>query len=121
LNDDIGTIAKATFEVHTEVFLNASRHADIDYMRGVSANVMTGQPGYYGTNSFNIVLDLKEMKKLSDAVVSVKDKNTEIDELFGTFEESSDYCSKKNITIKNNISNIKQNNIGICDDGYNVF
>ena len=121
LNDDIGTIAKATFEVHTEVFLNASRHADIDYMRGVSANVMTGQPGYYGTNSFNIVLDLKEMKKLSDAVVHVKDKNTEIDELFGTFEEPSDYCSKKNITIKNNISNITQNSIGLCDDGYNVF
>jgi DNA-directed RNA polymerase II subunit RPB1 len=45
LNDDIGPISKSTFEVHTEVLLNASRHADFDHMRGVSANIMMGQTG----------------------------------------------------------------------------
>ena len=32
LSDDIGPIAKATFEVHTEVLLDAARHADFDHM-----------------------------------------------------------------------------------------
>ena len=34
-NDNIGPIAKATFEVHTEILLQAARHADFDEMRGV--------------------------------------------------------------------------------------
>ena len=33
LNDDIGPISKSTFEVHTEVLLNASRHGEFDDMR----------------------------------------------------------------------------------------
>ena len=49
LNDDIGPIAKATFEVHTEVLLTASRHAQFDHMRGVSSSVLCGQYGNYGT------------------------------------------------------------------------
>ena len=36
LNDNIGPIAKATFEVHTEVLLESARHANFDNMRGVS-------------------------------------------------------------------------------------
>ena len=62
LNDNIGTIAKATFEVHTETFLNAGRHGLVDNMRGVSANIMCGQTGFYGTNAFQIVLDIDKVK-----------------------------------------------------------
>jgi DNA-directed RNA polymerase beta' subunit len=118
LNDDIGPIAKATFEVHTEVFLNAARHADFDSMRGVSANVMCGQYGYYGTNSFNLLMDMKEMVKLQDVTVDVKDTNEEIEKQFGFGEESSSGCSSNDIMIRNNISAIQKENIGICTDNY---
>ena len=120
LNDDIGPIAKGTFEVHTEVFLNAARHADFDHMRGVSANVMMGQVGYYGTNAFNLVLDMKETEKLADAALVINDTNTEINKLFKISEETSDICSKSNIVIQNNIANIKQGETKICDDDYNM-
>lgn len=120
LNDDIGPIAKGTFEVHTEVFLNAARHADFDHMRGVSANVMMGQVGYYGTNAFNLVLDMKETEKLTDAQLDVTDTNTEIQKMFKISEETSDICSKSNIVIQNNIANIKQGETKICDDDYNM-
>jgi len=120
LNDDIGPIAKATFEVHTEVLLNAARHADIDHMRGVSANVMCGQYGYYGTNAFNLVLDMKEMVKLKEYTLDLKDTNTEIENLFGYAENMDDVCSKNNITIRNNISGLQSENIGICDDNYDI-
>jgi len=120
LNDDIGPIAKGTFEVHTEVFLNAARHADFDHMRGVSANVMMGQVGYYGTNAFNLVLDMKETEKLADAQLDVTDANTEIEKMFKITEDKSDVCSKSNIVIQNNIANIKQGETKICDDDYNM-
>ena len=55
--DNIGPIAKASFEETTEMFLQAARHGELDNMRGVSANVMCGQEGYYGTSSFQVHVD----------------------------------------------------------------
>jgi len=66
LNDDIGPIAKATFEVQTDEFLKAARHGELDTMRGVSANVMCGQTGYYGTHAFNVLVDMPKFRSLPD-------------------------------------------------------
>ena len=79
LNDDIGPISKSTFEVHTEVLLDASRHADFDHMRGVSANVMMGQTGTYGTGSFNLVMDIDAMKNMDAVDVRDQDMEKEIE------------------------------------------
>ena len=57
-NDNIGTIAKASFEETPEMFLRAAKHAELDIMTGISANIMCGQQGYYGTSSFDIMLDV---------------------------------------------------------------
>lgn len=117
LNDDIGPIAKASFEVHSEVLLDAARHAEVDYMRGVSANVMCGQNGNFGTSSFNIVLDLNEMQNLENAEL---ERKTSIDEMFGAPNEDG-YCSKRNIMIRNNVINIKKSETEKCpDDEYNM-
>ena len=120
LNDDIGPISKSTFEVHTEVLLNASRHADFDHMRGVSANVMMGQMGVFGTGAFQVVLDMEQMKNIQQADVINKDNNKEIEKMFGSLEDSSEVCSKNSITIKNNLDAIKNSDMGICDDGYDA-
>jgi DNA-directed RNA polymerase II subunit RPB1 len=120
LNDDVGPIAKATFEVHTEVFLNAARHADLDHMRGVSANVMCGQYGYYGTNAFNLLLDIKEMSTLGDTVVNISDTNKEIDKLFSIKNDVNEGCLKNSIAIRNNITNIRSEENGLCDDDYDM-
>ena len=63
-NDNIGPIAKASFEETPEMFLKAARHAELDTFRGVSANVMCGQEGFFGTSCFQVVLDVEEMQKL---------------------------------------------------------
>jgi len=121
LNDDIGPISKSTFEVHTEVLLNAAVHAEFDHMRGVSASVMMGQYGYYGTNAFNLVLDMKEMEELDAAVVDTSDKNTEIEKMFKLSQsDTGDSCAKSVIAIKNNIEHIKRQDTGGCDDDYNM-
>ena len=60
-NDNIGPVGKASFEETPEMFLKAARHAELDTMRGVSANVMVGQEGLYGTSAFQVILDMEEM------------------------------------------------------------
>jgi DNA-directed RNA polymerase beta' subunit len=122
LGDNIGPISKGTFEMHTEVFLDASRHGEFDQMRGVSANVMCGQPGYYGTNSFGLVLDMKALENMNEADVNRGDINTQIDDMFGKLDTMDENCTLKNIRVDNNIQNLRATDMGTCgDDGYEIF
>ena len=118
-NDNIGPIAKASFEETPEMFLKAARHAELDPMRGVSANVMCGQEGLYGTNSFQVVLDLEEMRKLEN-VVAYEKQNSEdaIEKMMGGLEDPDDACSNNKLTIQNNVSTIKTADLGE-DNDYN--
>ena len=115
-NDDVGPIAKATFEVHTEILLHAARHADFDEMRGVSANVMCGQHGFYGTGAFNVFLDMKEMAKIDAKNTEPSDENKEIEAMFGFKTAVENHCS----IIRNSISSIHQVNEGVCQDTYDM-
>ena len=118
LNDNVGPVAKATFEVHTEVLLQAARHGDFDHMRGVSANVMCGQTGNYGTHSFQLALDMEEMEQLDG--FEVEDETDEVEKAFAMNSEKGD-CTKGDIIIQNNISNIQvHGDSGICDDDYDA-
>ena len=58
-NDNIGPMAKASFEETPEMFIKAAKHAEVDIMRGISANIMCGQQGYYGTSSFQVMFKFK--------------------------------------------------------------
>jgi hypothetical protein len=121
LNDDIGPISKSTYEMHTEMFLEASRHGEFDQMRGVSANVMCGQQGYYGTNSFSLLLDMDAVMDMETRDMDRKDVNDRIEELFGNVGKA-DECSLGRIRIDNNVHNLQVNASGACgDDGYELF
>ena len=113
-NDDIGPIAKASFEETPEMFLRAARHGELDPMTGVSANVMCGQEGYFGTGLFKLVLDLEEMSKLGQKTL---DKKKNIEAMLGV-EQESGVCSIQNITIAGDASLIKEEKTGMVDDDY---
>lgn len=118
-NDNIGPIAKASFEETPEMFLKAARHAELDTMRGVSANVMCGQEGMYGTNAFQVVLDLDEMKKLEEVVAYEKAADGDIiAAMMGGLEDPDDACSNNKLVIQNNVSSIKASDLG-NDNDYN--
>ena len=118
-NDNIGPIAKASFEETPEMFLKAARHAELDTLRGVSANVMCGQEGHFGTAAFQVVLDIEEMQKL-DAASEYKyiDPDEEIEKFFGAIENPEDACGPNKIAIQNNVVTIKAENMG-TDNTYN--
>jgi DNA-directed RNA polymerase II subunit RPB1 len=121
LNDNIGPLSKSTFEVHTEVLLQASRHSEFDEVNSVSSSVMLGQYGNFGTNMFNLLLDMDEFEKLDNAMVYLDNQQNEIEEMFGiASSKEGEPCSKTNIEINNNISNIKRTNDVVCDDDYNM-
>ena len=118
-NDNIGPIAKASFEETPEMFLKAARHAELDNMRGVSANVMVGQEGLFGTGAFQVLLDLEKMSKLERAAeYERKEAQEEIEEMFGQVESADDVCSSNKLMIQNNVTNIKAKDSGE-DNDYN--
>ena len=110
-NDDIGPIAKASFEETPEMFLKAARHGDIDHMRGVSSNVMCGQHGYFGTSAFQLVLDINKMK--SNEPYEFKE---EIDMDDVLVDNSNIKCSNNELKMNQNIMNIKEKDIEDDDD-----
>ena len=113
-NDNIGPLAKASFEETPEMFLRAARHGELDLMKGISANIMCGQEGICGTNSFQVLLDIDKIitlgtKKLKETV--------DIDKMF-TMETGTDECSTNNILLNNGVDVIKKTNVGVIDDTY---
>jgi DNA-directed RNA polymerase beta' subunit len=119
-NDNIGPIAKASFEETPEMFLKAARHAELDNMRGVSANVMCGQEGLFGTNAFQVVLDMSEMHRLEETTpYEYMDVEETIEKMFGDVENPQDLCSIPSLTIQSNITSIKTTDLGTTPDEYN--
>ena len=55
--NDIGPLAKASFEETEKIMLKAALFGEIDPVTGVSANVMTGQPIRGGTAFSQVLLD----------------------------------------------------------------
>ena len=120
-NDDTGPIAKASFEETPEMFFRAAKHGELDMMRGVSANIMTGQEGYFGTSAFQTFLDIGEFKDLKSKSYESKTQDEEaIENMFTQYMNPQDPCSLDNIAVINNAVNIKKTDLGSLDDDYDI-
>ena len=119
-NDNIGPIAKASFEETPEMFLKAARHAELDTLRGISANIMCGQEGLFGTSSFQVYLDIEQMQKMEEdsKYQPPIDVNEEIDKFFGEVEKPDDDCAPSKLAVQNNVVTIKPVDMG-GDNDYN--
>ena len=115
-NDNIGPIAKASFEETPEMFLKAARHGELDMVKGISSNVMCGQEGYYGTSSFNTLLDLDKFQELNiynDNESTIDDININ-EELEKTNINTA--CNITNLLIETDLNNLQYENVDINDD-----
>ena len=94
------------------MFLRAARHGELDLMTGVSSNIMCGQEGYFGTSTFQVLLNMNEMVQLGEKTYKKKDTYPEF------ILDDDNVCSQKNIAINNvayKNTNIV-NNKNIIDD-----
>jgi DNA-directed RNA polymerase beta' subunit len=125
-NDDIGPIAKASFEETPEMFLKAARHAEVDHMRGISANVMCGQEGFYGTNAFKVMLDINQIMKMGQVATADKTVEEEKEAVIQGFmdkiaaEDPLNPCSKNKLTIQSTLDKIQGSNLGSVDPDYDM-
>lgn len=122
-SDDIGPLAKASFEETPEMFLKAARHAELDPMRGISANVMCGQEGYYGTSAFQVLVNMDEMMKQEAVEYRHTDVNEEIEDAFKANSSvglDTDKCGIPKLAIQSCVDNVKKVRLGKVDDEYDI-
>ena len=115
-NDDIGAIAKASFEETPEMFLKAAKHGELDNMKGVSANIMCGQQGYYGTNCFKVLVDNDFLMSIKPHKVEEEKESDEQALLNQISSETSNECSTNSLLIESSVSSIKSINNGTSND-----
>lgn len=71
---DSGALRKCSFEETVEILLEASMHAEVDPLSGVTENIIMGQLAPYGTGSFDVMVDtdmLKDASTVDDPVVGI--------------------------------------------------
>ena len=121
-NDNIGPIAKASFEETPEMFLRAARHSELDSMTGVSANIMCGQEGFVGTNVCQVILNLKEALSMNkNKEIIIHNELDEIEKELSETKEVQDECDISNLKITSSLSNIKKEKLGDIDEDYDPF
>jgi DNA-directed RNA polymerase II subunit RPB1 len=125
---DIGPLAKASFEETEKILLKAATFGEMDPVCGVSANIMTGQPIKGGTGFSEILLDEVALMRLQQGLPPVEEG--EEDEYQPTeeqiedelYESAADKCAvanlKINVTLGQEVVKIQENDIefGIIDD-----
>ncbi len=78
--NDIGTLAKASFEETEKILLKAALFGEVDPVTGVSANIMMGQPIRGGTAFSQILMDEQMLGKLLESIDIDKYKDVLKDE-----------------------------------------
>ena len=98
-NDDVGPMAKASFEETPEMFLKAAKHAEFDDMMGISSNVMCGQLGNYGTNMFDVIVDYTSFHNEPARPDATNDRD--VRDLIDTLTTNADVgqCSTSNLQL----------------------
>ena len=115
-NDDIGPLAQASFEETPEMFLRAAKHGELDNMNGVSANIMCGQHGNFGTSSFQVYLDINKVK---EKAAKTLEKSIDIDSQFD-LENPEDTCSKNKINISDATTDTTIKDTGKIIDSFDL-
>ncbi len=98
--NDIGPIAKASFEETERILLKAALYGEVDPVTGVSANIMMGQPIRGGTAFSQIMLDEQALPKMLEGLKPIEEIEEEeeagdLDEMLG--EDAADACAASKI------------------------
>ena len=94
--NDIGPLAKMSFEETSKIVLKAALFGEVDPVTGVSANIMTGQPFRGGTAFSQILLDDTMFEKYTNDMEAVPEEEAEVDgNIFELMTKTvNDPCSK---------------------------
>ena len=109
--DNIGPLAKASFEETTDQLFKASVFGEKDNLKGVSSNIMLGQIAPCGTGSVNILIDESKLTGIDYSKEKVENINN--------WGDDEDYCDM-NMGLDYDITTLDaENNIDIPVVGIN--
>jgi DNA-directed RNA polymerase II subunit RPB1 len=120
--NDIGTLAKASFEETEKILLKAALFGEVDPVTGVSANIMMGQPIRGGTAFSQILLDDQMLPELLksidvDAQKLKEEDDDDIEYLHTDTVDVMDACSKSqfqtSMVLPNAKSALEEDDVGI--------
>ena len=98
--ENIGPLAKASFEETTDQLLEASLFGAFDNIKGVSSNIMVGQIPNCGTGDSVVLLDEDLLNTYQDII---EEEAVDIDSYFKT----SEYCD--GVDVKMSLNDIYTN------------
>jgi DNA-directed RNA polymerase II subunit RPB1 len=104
--NDIGPLAKASFEETEKILLRAALFGEIDPITGVSANIMMGQPIRGGTSFAQILMDEAALLRLMEGLPPMENTVEEEDEAptqeqidAELYSDSRDACSSAQLRM----------------------
>ena len=77
---------------------------------------MCGQFGYFGTGSFQVLLNTQKLSAIQSSVEYKK--KSSVEDILD--EDESGECSVNNISIANTTVNLNESNTGQLDDDYDL-
>ena len=102
--ENIGPLAKASFEESTDQLLEASLFGSFDNIKGVSSNIMVGQIPNCGTGDSIVLLDEDLLNTYDEpdtmATIDEEQENEDLDSYFKT----SEYCN--DIDVKMSLNDV---------------
>ena len=114
--NNIGPLAKASFEQTEDIMLRAALYGELDPITGVSANIMTGQPIRGGTSFSQILLDEDALIKYTTEAPEDKRFDPQTQEGAPTDEQLDNilykneggYCSTGNLHLDSALPPIQE-------------
>jgi DNA-directed RNA polymerase II subunit RPB1 len=110
--ENIGPLAKASFEETTDQLLEASLFGAFDNIKGVSSNIMVGQIPTCGTGDSTVLID-EDLLNTQEDIIPEEEVNIE------QYFKSSDYCNAGE--IKFSLNDIKTDNIVNANNEYDNY
>ena len=117
--NNIGPLAKASFEQTEDIMLRAALYGELDPITGVSANIMTGQPVRGGTSFSQILLDEEAlirntaaaplMKRLRPKEGTAGPTDDQLDSLL--YKQEEGYCASQNLTMDTALPPISESQV----------
>jgi DNA-directed RNA polymerase II subunit RPB1 len=104
--ENIGPLAKSSFEETTDQLQSASLFGEVDDISGVSSNIMVGQIPPCGTGDSMVLLDEEMLLQQSEV-----DEDAEDDDINKYFE-SSQFCAE-NDDIQFNLNAVEDENLDV--------
>ena len=116
--NDIGPLAKASFEETEKIVLKAALFGEVDPVTGVSANIMMGQPIRGGTAFSQIMLDEGMFASMTQGALDAVDEEEEKADLTDFVESRKvvDPCSSQAFQTSMNITSAPTFNIDDEED-----